>query len=251
MPALRPISGNHFVYQLLHGHRNFSGIALEESFNLDAHPQSQDIKRYCRSSFIGGSSLILDYSTLHGFQASRLWLPWASAIGTDFTGAHIVHSNLKGLCSPGAILNQTVMNNSILTYAKFWITGWGQSIPVDTNHEESPTKIEHSSFQGADLRDARLNYALITDSVFDTAVLDMTLFDYATIRRTSFTDAYGKGATFHYAHLQDITGWDSLQYLSGTMFKETTMSPKDRGELARLRESRHLGDLSDRIRVQE
>ena len=94
MRKVIPMTGNEFVERLLKGERDFSGIRLEDWFNLTGHEKFPKLQDHLLRSKLWNEPIILDAADLRYLQAGGIYWPFLRAEFADFRGANLEKSNL-------------------------------------------------------------------------------------------------------------------------------------------------------------
>lgn len=198
MTPLTYMAGREFCRKILNGERDFSGVRLEEGFDLQSfslrdyadYSRGDTLNRYLEKQNFGldQSPIIIKSSELVGVNAQRLYLPRLVAHG----------ANLKGVNFYGAYLEDSDFTGATL---------------------------DDVSFGNANLKRARFERAKLVRAKLDTADCRNADFWKADLRGASLAQAELFGANFGYANL--CGAWLLRAHdLEGAIFYETDIDKR-------------------------
>jgi len=146
------VKGKEFIKKILSGERNFSGIELEEGFDLCGDEGFDELQGYLNKCDFKKDPINIEGSKLRHLDADGLYLPFVRAKGV----------NLKHAALMGANLENAQLENADLRYARL-----------------ARVKLANANLKNADLRLADLNLAsligaTLTEADFDVADLEFT-----------------------------------------------------------------------------
>ena len=155
------IKGDEFVKKILSGERDFSGIELEEGFDLCGREGFDELQRHLKASNLKEDPINIEGSKLRHLDADGLYFPFVRANGV----------NLKHAALMGANLENAQLEKSDLRYAKLCVA-----------------KLNNAELKNADLRLADLNLASLIG-----ASLIGTDFEAVDLEYTNMKNADLKG----------------------------------------------------------
>ena len=174
MAALKQMSGEEFVREVLGGERDFSGIALEAGFDLSGYDGFNEMQAYLKEQNLSRNPVIITGSKFYRVKARDLYLPYAKGRkavlreadlgGADLVGAVLERADLEravlaGAFLPGADLKRADLERAVLAGA------------VLVGADLKRANLERAVLEGADLREAVLRGAVLRGAVLEGAVL--------------------------------------------------------------------------------
>ncbi len=88
------VRGEEFIRKILVGERDFSGIALEDNFDLSGSDSFDEMQRYLQSQNLKEQPLHIEGSRFRQIKASGVYLPYTIGHGADFFGSVLRRVNL-------------------------------------------------------------------------------------------------------------------------------------------------------------
>ena len=154
------VKGKEFIKKILSGERDFSGIELEEGFDLCGEDSFDELQGYFKKCDFKENPINIEGSKLRRLDADGLYLPFVRAKGV----------NLKHSALMGANLENAQLEMSDLRYARL-----------------SRVKLTNANLKNADLRLADLNLASLigsslTEANFEAADLEYTNMKNADLK---------------------------------------------------------------------
>jgi len=154
------VEGKEFIKKILSGERDFSGIKLEEGFDLCGDDSFDELQEYLRKCNLKENPVNIEGSKLRRLDADGLYLPFVQARRV----------NLKHAALMGANLENAQLEMSDLRYARL-----------------SRVKLTNANLRNADLRLADLNLAFLigtnlTEANFEAADLEYTNMKNANLK---------------------------------------------------------------------
>ncbi len=154
------VKGKEFIKKILSGERDFSGIELEEGFDLCGDDSFDELQEYLKKCDFKENPINIEGSKLRRLDADGLYLPFVQAKGV----------NLKHAALMGANLESAQLEMSDLRYARL-----------------SGVKLTNANLRNADLRLADLNLAFLigtslTEANFEAADLEYTNMKNADLK---------------------------------------------------------------------
>jgi uncharacterized protein YjbI with pentapeptide repeats len=123
------MKGEEFIKKILAGERDFSGIKLEEGFDLSGHESYAELQGYLRKAqeSFKESPIILDNSELRHIKANELYLPFvrgreANLKEADLREAYLEGANLKKANLKGAKNLETALHVEDAIFNKTRVT---------------------------------------------------------------------------------------------------------------------------------
>ena len=105
MPGkLNYMEGEEFLRRLLSGERDFSGIELEEGFDLGGHEGFEELQRHLRASDLESAPVDLSGSRLRRLDADGIYLPYLKAEGAVLKYSALMKADLENACLAGSDL---------------------------------------------------------------------------------------------------------------------------------------------------
>ncbi len=156
---LKQMSGDEFVTKLLAGERDFRKIHLEYGYELRipaVSPTQKYIYNVTRDNDqVREYRIDVSGSNLSGLKSTGLYLPYLTAVGTDFKfadlgGAQFYGGDLQKADFFGANLARTSFSQARLTQANFSKTNLSLTCFYDTDLIQA--NFDEADFRGADLR---------------------------------------------------------------------------------------------------
>jgi len=151
---LKYMKGEEFLRWLLSGERDFSGIELEEGFDLCGHEGFAELQRHLRESDLESEPVNLRGARLRRLDADGIYLPFLKAEGAVFKHAALMKANLENACLKG----------SDLRYARLALA-----------------RMDGADLREADLRLADLNLARLRRGRLAGADLEAADLEYANL----------------------------------------------------------------------
>ena len=114
MAALKQMSGEEFVRRVLGGERDFSGIELEEGFDLSGYDGFGEMQDYLGWHDLFMNPVLINGSKFYRVKAQGLYLPYAKGrkavlAGADLKRADLSEADLEGADLEGAVLEGAVL----------------------------------------------------------------------------------------------------------------------------------------------
>jgi uncharacterized protein YjbI with pentapeptide repeats len=153
--SLMSVKGKEFIKKILSGERDFSGIELEEEFDLCGDDAFYELQEYLRKSDLEKNPVNIEGSKLRRLDADGLYLPFVRAQGV----------NLKHAALMGANLENAQLEMSDLRYAKL-----------------SRVKLNSANLKNTDLRLADLNLASLTGASLTGADFEAADLEYTNMK---------------------------------------------------------------------
>ncbi len=264
---LKYMTGAEFVSKIFAGERDFSGIKLEESFNLNNYEGFQALKSYLKKQDFRSNSIILSNSNLRGIKAEGLYLPFTNGKNieldnADLRGSDFYAANFEDASFWETIFYKANLENSILRYARIDGANF-----VEANLKRADLRdimVEAGDlvtyFRGTDLRDADLrnvdmNCGIIefVEANLEGANLENAKFfkfldfSYADLRRANMRGMQFWYANFDEADLREAENLDTIENLGSAIFNKTIVTQKEKGiiEAAIARSKEVLFDVKE------
>lgn len=155
------VKGKEFIKKVLSGERNFSGIELEEGFDLCGDDSFDELQEYLKKCNFKENPVNIEGSKLRHLDADGLYLPFVRAKGV----------NLKHAALMGANLENAQLEMSDLRYAKL-----------------SRVKLTGANLRNADLRLADLNLASLIKAILAGANFEAADLEYTNMKRADLKD---------------------------------------------------------------
>ena len=154
------VKGKEFIKKILSGERDFSGIELEEGFDLCGDDSFDELQEYLKKCDLKNNPINIEGSKLRRLDADGIYLPFIRA-----KGANLKHATLMG-----ANLENAQLEMSDLCYARL-----------------ARVKLNNANLKNADLRLADLNLAslvkaILTGADFEAADLEYTNMQSADLK---------------------------------------------------------------------
>jgi uncharacterized protein YjbI with pentapeptide repeats len=105
---LKEMKGEEFVRKILDGERDFSGIKLEEGFDLSGYEGFEELQRYLKSQPLEKEPIIIHGSILRYVKARNLYLPYVRGNKVSLYGADLGEAILWGADLRGADLRGVI-----------------------------------------------------------------------------------------------------------------------------------------------
>jgi len=147
------VTGEEFVRRVLEGERDFSGIRLEEGYDLGRHPELHDYLGAQRR--MKKDPLIVTGSVFKGLKARDLEVHGMEAEGAEFEGA-----SLEGAFLSGNFNNAEFRGDCNLNHAEFFMAQLANAGFYDIQMQG--VRIANSG-----LKEATFRYAQLTNAHFD------------------------------------------------------------------------------------
>jgi len=177
------VKGKEFIKKILSGERNFSGIELEEGFDLCGDEGFDELQEYLKKCDFKEGPINIEGSKLRHLDADGLYFPFVRARGV----------NLKHATLMGANLENAQFENADLRYTRL-----------------ARVKLASANLKNADLRLADLNLAflvgaILTEADFDAADLEFTNMKSADLKgvRNLQWARFLKTVNFQFADITD------------------------------------------------
>ncbi|MDP8218298.1 MAG: pentapeptide repeat-containing protein [Candidatus Theseobacter exili] len=177
------MKGAEFIRKILSGERNFSGIELEEGFDLCGDDGFDELQKYLRKSDLKGNPISIEGAKLRHLDADGLYVPFLKAKGV----------NLKHAALMGANLEKAQLETADLRYARL-----------------SRAMLSGANLKDADLRLADLNLASLIESILSGADFEAVDLEYTNMAKADLKGIknlqwarFLKTVNFQFA---DITG---------------------------------------------
>jgi uncharacterized protein YjbI with pentapeptide repeats len=123
------MSGTEFIQSVLAGERNFTGMALEDGFDLCGHERFTELQDYLKRCDLQQQPLDLSGARCRGLSADGWHLPFVRAANASFREAKLLGANLEGavltgadlrhVCLAGGKLDRADLGNADLRAADF------------------------------------------------------------------------------------------------------------------------------------
>jgi len=149
------VKGKEFIKKILSGERDFSGIELEEGFDLCGDDSFGELQEYLKKCDLKENPINIKGSKLRHLDADGLHLPFVQANGV----------NLKHAALMGANLENAQLEMSDLRYTKL-----------------SRVKLTNADLRNADLRLADLNLASLIGANLTEADFEATDLEYTNMK---------------------------------------------------------------------
>ena len=149
------VKGKEFIKKILSGERDFSGIELEEGFDLCGDDGFSELQEYFKKSDLRENPINIEWSKLRRLDADGLYLPFVQAKGV----------NLKHAALMGANLENAQLEMSDLRYARL-----------------SRVKLTNADLRNADLRLADLNLASLIKAILSGADFEAADLEYTNMK---------------------------------------------------------------------
>ena len=177
------VKGKEFIKKILSGERDFSGIELEEGFDLCGDDSFDELQEYLKKCDLKENPINIEGSKLRRLDADGIYLPFVRAKG----------ANLKHAALMGANLENAQLEMSDLRYARL-----------------SRVKLNNANLKNADLRLADLNLAslvkaILTGADFEAADLEYTNMQSADLKGVKNLQwaRFLKTVNFQFAEITD------------------------------------------------
>jgi len=177
------VKGNEFIKKILSGERDFSGIELEEGFDLCGDDSFGELQGYLKKCDLKKNPINIGGSKLRRLDADGIYLPFVRAKGV----------NLKHAALMGANLESAQLEMSDLRYSAL-----------------SRVKLNSANLKNADLRLADLNLASLigaslTEADFEAADLEYTNMKSADLKGVKNLQwaRFLKTVNFQFAEITD------------------------------------------------
>jgi uncharacterized protein YjbI with pentapeptide repeats len=149
------MQGSEFIKKVLSGERDFSGIHLQEGFDLCGDDGFAELQEYLKRSDLKSAPINIENARLRRLDADGIHLPFLRAAG----------ANLKHTTLMGANLTQARLGSSDLRYSKL-----------------CSANLEGSNLENSDLRAADLSLASLVKVVLTGADLETTDLEYVNMQ---------------------------------------------------------------------
>jgi len=152
------MKGIEFIKKILSGERNFSGIELEEGFDLCGDDSFNELQAYLKKCDLKENPINIEGSKLRHLDADGIYLPFVEAKGV----------NLKHAALMGANLESAQLEMSDLRYARL-----------------SKVRLNSADLKNADLRLADLNLASLIGVTLIEANFEATDLEYTNMKNAN------------------------------------------------------------------
>lgn len=201
------VQGNHFICAILSGQRDFSGIHLQENFNLDKHPRSAELRAYLKDTNLEENPIILNRACLNGIIATNFNLCFLEAEGIDCAGANLAGSLLDHALLRGAGLQSADLSGTSLEFADLHAAFLHRANCSNANllgaYLHGSIMID-ATFERANMTLSHLDSAYCLRAKFDFSNLTQAELTYGNFRNASFRGATLTGALLHRAHFRGV-----------------------------------------------
>jgi len=177
------VKGKEFIKKILSGERDFSGIELEEGFDLCGDEGFDELQKYLKKCEFKENPINIEGSKLRHLDADGIYLPFVRAEGV----------NLKHAALMGANLENAQLEMSDLRYARL-----------------SRVKLIGANLRNADLRLADLNLAFLIKAILTGADFEAADLEYTNMKSANLKGVknlqwarFLKTANFQFAEITD------------------------------------------------
>ena len=177
------VKGNEFIKKILSGERDFSGIELEEGFDLCGDDSFDELQEYLKKCDLEKTPVNIEGSKLRRLDADGIYLPFVRAKG----------ANLKHAALMGANLENAQLEMSDLRYARL-----------------SRVKLNNANLKNADLRLADLNLASLVKTILAGANFEAADLEYTNMQNADLKGVknlqwarFLKTVNFQFAEITD------------------------------------------------
>jgi len=189
---LRKMRGLDFVERMLSGERMFSGIELEERFDLTACDRFPELQSYLKLQPFNGNPIVLSQSRLIGLKAIGLNLPYLEADDT--------------------VLKDANLRDCQLMWSNFWNANLSN---VNFGH----ANLDHANLEESILESAYLGGANLADAKLGNARLRFASFEHTDVLRADF-----KHVNFREADLRKSIHLNTAENLGLASYDRTVVS---------------------------
>jgi len=216
---LTDMTGDEFVKKILDGERDFTGIKLEEDFDLRGHEGFNDLLKYMdgteRHHELKANPVDLSHSKIYRLKAKGLDIPYLKAEGValvnvNFNDVCLWEPNFKGAHFVEVDGSYSRMHSADFRGAKFYKSGLGS------------VSLESANLKGSDFEDAELSNVMMGNAFLDGANFCGAKFSYVSLESASLCSSNFSGASFYEVHLDganlmkaDLRGVDGLSWAHG------------------------------------
>ncbi len=156
---LKQMTGEKFVRKVLDGERNFSGIELEEGFDLSRYKGFKKLQNYLKQQNLKENPVNIAHSQFRHVKAADLYLPFVKGEEADLREAYFVGADFEGAYLRGAYLvraNLQIANleRANLERANLWRANLERANLEGANLFGAD--LGEANLRGADLREAYL-----------------------------------------------------------------------------------------------
>lgn len=157
------VEGAEFVQKILSGERDFSGIDLEEGFDLCGYSGFDELQEYLQKADLEKIPINIEGSKLRHLDADGLYLPFVQANGANLKHAALMGANLEGAgfekadlryvrLARGNLANAN-LRDADLRLADLNCASLVNTILTGTNF--GAADLEYANMQNADLKDVK------------------------------------------------------------------------------------------------
>ena len=119
------MKGKEIIKKILSGERKFSGIKLEEGFNLSCHEDFGEIQEYLRRQELSKNPLNITDSEFRFVIANGIYLPYTLGKRANLGGANLGGANLERAYLWKANLGRANLGGANLERANLWKANLG------------------------------------------------------------------------------------------------------------------------------
>jgi len=119
------MKGKEIIKKILSGERKFSGIKLEEGFNLSGHEDFGEIQEYLRRQELSKNPLNITDSEFRFVIANGIYLPYTLGKRANLGGANLGGANLERAYLWKANLGRANLGGANLERANLWKANLG------------------------------------------------------------------------------------------------------------------------------
>jgi uncharacterized protein YjbI with pentapeptide repeats len=130
--TLKEMSGEEFVKKLLSGERDFSGVKLEQGFDLGGCEGFGEVQAYLKGQRLRDSPVIISGSDFSYIKAAGLYLPFvraqrANLYGSFLKGADLSKADLREAYLERANLREAHLREADLEGANLFVAYLGET----------------------------------------------------------------------------------------------------------------------------
>ena len=204
------MKGKEIIKKILSGERKFSGIKLEEGFNLSGHEDFGEIQEYLRRQELSKNPLNITDSEFRFVIANGIYLPYTLGKRANLGGANLGGANLERAYLWKANLGRANLGGANLERANLWKANLGGA------------NLERAYLWEANLWEAKLWEANLWKANLGGANLERAYLWGANLDRANLWKA-----NLERAYLGNILNLETAINLNRAHFFETRVTKKE------------------------